>query len=78
MSGFEALQFRVSVNFSDARNAANLAENLSVVLTDGNGVTSSVRVSDVSQALYFPLGSVGPVPKILLNTVRCLCLSSRG
>ena len=70
VSGFEALQFRVSVNFSDARNASNVAQNLSVVLTDGNGFTSSVRVSDVSQALYFPPGSVGPVPKVFLNTVR--------
>ena len=31
---------------------------------------SSVRVGDFSSALYFPPGSVGPVPKIVLNTVR--------
>jgi hypothetical protein len=29
-----------------------------------------VRVSDVSQALFFPPGKVGPVPKVVLNTVR--------
>jgi thiamine monophosphate synthase len=27
-------------------------------------------VSDVSTALFFPPGSVGPVPKVVLNTVR--------
>ena len=27
-------------------------------------------MSDVSGALYFPPGSVGPVPKVVLNTVR--------
>ena len=70
VSGFEALQFRVSVNFEDARNSANMAQNFSVVLTDGNGATSSIRVSDVSQALFFPPGTVGPVPKVFLNTVR--------
>jgi hypothetical protein len=41
-----------------------------VVLTDSSGGTSSVRVSDVSSALFFPPGSVGPVPKVVLNTVR--------
>lgn len=70
VSGFQALQFRVSVNFADARNVAGLAQDFRVVLTDAAGSTSSVRVSDVSGALYFPPGSVGPVPKVVLNTVR--------
>ena len=70
VSGFQALQFRVSVNFTDARNTANLAQDFRVVLTDAAGATSSVRVSDVSGALFFPPGSVGPVPKVVLNTVR--------
>ena len=70
VSGFQALQFRVSVNFADARNAAGLAQDFKVVLTDASGSSSSVRVSDVSGALYFPPGSVGPVPKVVLNTVR--------
>ncbi len=70
VSGFQALQFRVSVNFADARNLAGLAQNFRVVLTDAGGSTASVRVSDVSSALYFPPGSVGPVPKVVLNTVR--------
>jgi hypothetical protein len=70
VSGFQALQFRIAVNFADARNLAGLAQNFRVVLTDSSGGTSSVRVSDVSSALFFPPGSVGPVPKVVLNTVR--------
>lgn len=70
VSGFQALQFRVAVNFADARNLAGLAQNFRVILADGSGATASVRVSDVSAALFFPPGSVGPVPKVVLNTVR--------
>jgi hypothetical protein len=70
VSGFQALQFRVSVNFADVRNLEGLAQNFRVVLTDASGSAASVRVSDVSSALFFPPGEVGPVPKILLNTVR--------
>lgn len=70
VSGFQALQFRVGVNFADPRNLAGLAQDFRVVLTDGSGSTASVRVSDVSSALFFPPGSVGPVPKLVLNTVR--------
>jgi hypothetical protein len=70
VSGFQAVQFRVSVNFADARNIADVAQEFSVVLTDGAGFISSVRVSDYSKALFFPPGEVGPVPKVVLNTVR--------
>jgi len=70
VSGFQAIQFRVSVNFADARNLAGLAQDFRVVLTDASGASSSVRVSDVSGALYFPPGETGPVPKVVLNTVR--------
>ena len=70
VSGFQAVQFRVSVNFADARNLADLAQDFRVVLTDASGTSASVRVSDVSGALYFPPGEVGPVPKVVLNTVR--------
>jgi hypothetical protein len=78
VSGFQALTFRVSVNFSDTRNAANTPQNFSVVLTDGAGATASVRVGDVSKALFYPPGSVGPVPKVLLNTVRVPLTSFTG
>jgi len=70
VSGFQAIQFRVSVNFADARNVADLAQDFRVVLTDASGASSSVRVSDVSGALYFPPGEVLFVPKVVLNTVR--------
>ncbi|HSK63040.1 MAG TPA: hypothetical protein VK893_04345 [Pyrinomonadaceae bacterium] len=70
VSRFQALQFRVSVNFADPRNLEGLAQDFRVVLTDSSGATASVRVGDVSSALFFPPGSVGPVPKVVLNTVR--------
>src|SRR6201988_1988513 len=70
VSGFQAVQFRVSVNFADLRNLADLAQDFRVVLTDASGASSSVRVSDVSGALFFPPGETGPVPKVVLNTVR--------
>src|SRR5688572_30286955 len=70
VSGFQAIQFRVSVNFADPRNLEDLAQDFRVVLTDASGGTASVRVSDVSGALFFPPGDVGPVPKVVLNTVR--------
>src|ERR1700752_5341320 len=64
VSRFQAIQFRVSVNFADARNLTDLAQDFRVVLTDASGSSASVRVSDVSSALYFPPGEVGPVPKV--------------
>jgi len=70
VSGFQALQFRVSVNFADVRNFAGLAQDFRVVLTDASGGSASVRVSDVSGALFFPPGEVLAVPKVVLNTVR--------
>ncbi len=70
VSGFQAIQFRVSVNFADPRNLPDLAQDFRVRLTDSSGSSASVRVSDVSGALYFPPGSTGPVPKVVLNTVR--------
>jgi len=70
VSGFQAVQFRVSVNFADVRNLEGLASNFRVVLTDASGASASVRVSDVSGALFFPPGEVLAVPKVVLNTVR--------
>ena len=70
VSDFQAVQFRISVNFADVRNFAGLAQDFSVVLRDASGSVASARVSDFSGALYFPPGEVGPVPKVVLNTVR--------
>jgi hypothetical protein len=70
VSGFQALLFRASLNYNDTRNTSNTPQNFSIALTDGTGATSIVRVSDYSDALFFPPGSVASVPKIFLNTVR--------
>ena len=70
VTAFQAVQFRVSVNFTDIRNLEGLAQDFRVVLTDASGASASVRVSDVSGALFFPPGEVLAVPKIVLNTVR--------
>ena len=64
------MQFRVSVNFADPRNLEMLTQEFRVILRDASGSEASVRVSDFSSALFFPPGQVGPVPKIVLNTVR--------
>ena len=70
VSGFQAVQFRVSVNFADVRNVPDFAQDFRVVLTDAAGGSASVRVSDVSSALFYPPGEVLAVPKVVLNTVR--------
>jgi hypothetical protein len=70
VSGFKWLTFRVSVNFADTRNPAGIPQNFRVVLTDGAGATSALTVSSFSDVLFYPPGSVGPVPKVLLNTAR--------
>ncbi|HYO63101.1 MAG TPA: hypothetical protein VER08_05530 [Pyrinomonadaceae bacterium] len=70
VSGFQLLTFRVSVNFADTRNAQNAAQNFTVRLTDGAGNVSGALVANHSAALFYPPGSVGPVPKVILNTVR--------
>ena len=70
VSRFQAVQFRVSVNFADVRNVPNLSQDFRVVLTDVSGSSASVRVSGFSSALFFPPGEVQAVPKVVLNTVR--------
>jgi hypothetical protein len=70
VSGFRWLTFRVSVNFADTRNPAGIAQNFTVVLTDGTGATSSVAVANYTDVLFYPPGSVGSVPKVFLNTAR--------
>ena len=77
VSGFQALQFRVSVNFEDTRNA-KAPQSFSVVLTDGTGAQSSVLVGSVSTALFYPPGTTGPVPKVVLNTARIPLTSFTG
>jgi hypothetical protein len=71
VSSYRVIQFRAVVNFDDGRNTG--PQDLSVVLTDGNGNSSSQVVSASSGALFFPPGSLVPiraVPKIVQNNVR--------
>jgi hypothetical protein len=83
LTDFSALQFRVGVNFADPRNPVGQPQDFSVVLTDGSGTSAAVRLSDVSDVLFFPPGDPSlmfrtlwgqlvenPVPKLLLNMVR--------
>jgi len=70
VSGFGWLQFRVAVNFADTRNPTGVPQNFTVRLTDGAGAVSSVTVNSYTDALFYPPGSVGPVPKVLLNMAR--------
>jgi len=70
VSGFQAIQFRVVVDFSDPRNVTGVPQDFHVALTDTSGFTATVAVSTVSSALYFPPGETIVVPKIVLSTVR--------
>src|SRR5262249_47643346 len=75
VSGFQVFQFRVSVNFADSRNPSGIPEDFSVRLTDGAGAFTDVPVHNFSGALFYPPGALGPVPKVVLNTV-CIPLSA--
>ena len=70
VSLFTTLQFRAVVNYTDVRNPAAQSRDLSVRFTDGAGGTQTLRVSDFSNALYYPPGTQGAVPKVLQNMVR--------
>ncbi|HLG13076.1 MAG TPA: hypothetical protein VJH03_00940 [Blastocatellia bacterium] len=78
VSAYQALQFRASVNFQDVRNTAGVSKDFRVMLTDGNGVSVTVRVSDSSRALFFPPGTLSVLPKVVLNTVRIPLSSFAG
>jgi hypothetical protein len=71
VSGFQMLQFRISTNYADPRNAPGTAQDFVVRLTDGTGAFADVLVSTFSGVLFYPPGSfVAEVPKVLLNTAR--------
>lgn len=63
------LQFGVGVNFADSRNLGDVPQDFSVVLSDGAGRAGAARVSDCSDALFYPPGELEDVPKVVLNTV---------
>jgi hypothetical protein len=69
VSNFASLQLRVAVDFSDSRNATGHSQDFSVQLVDGAGRTSTVRVSDYVDVLYYPPGSVFTRAAVM-NTAR--------
>lgn len=74
-SGFGTLQFRATINIEDSRNPSGAPQDFSVELVDGSGGSESVRVSDFSDALFFPPGTDSQ--KIILNGSR-IPLSAYG
>ncbi len=70
VSGFQWLTFRASVNFADTRNQSGVAQNFKVILTDGTGAQATLLANNYTAALFYPPGTTGPVPKVVLNTVR--------
>src|SRR5262249_55948820 len=72
VSAYYALQFRVGLNFTDvARNPVGQPQDFSVALFDSAGNSDFTQASSwATGALNYPPGTVGPVPKLILNTVR--------
>jgi hypothetical protein len=70
VSKYQTLTFRTGRNFADPRTPAGKALDFSVVLTDGSGKKSSVRVAKWSDALFAQPGSGSGLPKMMLSTVR--------
>src|SRR5262249_46037435 len=67
--GFNDFQFRAGVNYGDARNPANTAQDFSVALADGFGASYSIHVSAYSNDLFDP-PTPASNPHEVLNTVR--------
>jgi hypothetical protein len=79
VSGFARLQFRVSTVWGHPLNPPGAAQAFRVILTDGAGRSAAVSVTDHSDALYYPPGSLVPVqPKSLLNMARIPLSAFRG
>lgn len=67
---FQTLQFRAALDFTDTRVLPSQRVDSSVRLTDGRGRAADVAISAFSQALAYPPGRVGAVPKAVLTSVR--------
>jgi hypothetical protein len=68
-SGYKHLQFRASVNFSTSPSTSNA--NFTVELTDVFNSTASVKVTDYTNATYFPPGNHFLCqPKIMYNSIK--------
>jgi PKD repeat protein len=69
LSQYRALQFRAAVNFKDG--PANQAMDFSIQLRTTNGSSQTIKVSDYTNALYFPQGTLtNYLPRILHNTIK--------
>jgi hypothetical protein len=68
-SAYADLQFRIGVNYADARNPTNTAQDFSVELRDSSGHSHSVLVSAYSNDLFDP-PTPSSNPHEVLNTVR--------
>ena len=67
-TNFDAVQFRASVNFDTSPIESPL--DFQIELTDGDGVSSTLTVSDYSSALFFPPGDFGStLPRTMHNTI---------
>ena len=78
VSGFDYLQFRVAVNQTDTKNPLGQPQNFDVVVGDGTGATATVTMATETDALRYPPGTVGPVPKLMLNMARLPLASFAG
>jgi hypothetical protein len=66
--GYNDLQFRIGVSYTDTRNPRNVDQDFSVELVDGAGHSQSALVSAYSNDLYYPPQNSNPHE--VLNTVR--------
>jgi hypothetical protein len=71
ISDYQALQFRVAVNYEDTRNTSLMPQDFSVILWDGHKKSAVTTVGRWSKALFYPPGDRSAyLPKVLLNAVR--------
>ena len=68
VSAFTTFSLRAGVDYSDAKNPANQAQDLRVVLTDASGASASATVGQHSLALFSPPGAADR--KVTLNQAR--------
>lgn len=97
VSGFNVLSFRAGVNYCEdrdpksdpqcsSRNPVGQPQDFSVVLVDGDGNSASVRVGDVSNALFYPPSRefffanfpIEAGQKVVLNSVRVPLSAFKG
>ena len=69
VSQFSAIQFRAAINIEDAPQGQSL--DFSIQFRDGNGNVHNEVISDHSNALFFPEGTLNNVlPRVIHNTIK--------